>query len=659
VIPHRKGLTLVTFWCIVAAAAWVLPWGYGGDDATAASDTSASEPSPSPSHVEETVSPSPEPQPVETVTVTPTPEPTTAPSPEPEVEEKKPITPLVATIGTSIGASPTAIEIGDTTTITASLTNSGDSPATNAGLTISVPKELVVGPTTPDPDVVDVDPGGNSALVYEFGTLGVGDTKTVQFEAEGDDDPGSPVIVEAAGRADGGLQEFAQAAITVTEPDPVVRISDPRGPGFAQVGESVGYNLTVRNPGQVPATNLAIVYLVPSEIHVQRAGLPKGVDAVQIGIFKGKEDVVWAIDKLGPGKTVKVNWQGVVVGRGDLAARSTARAEADGKVVDSSGSSTYLADEAGTASRNPHFEPVVRRVVIKETVTVTPPSQRRPSDAGVAGSSSELPFTGGTPSRIVTIAIALLMFGTLLVVLSSKRLRGRRVVVGCVALLAVATACFAQDPPPDRVKGETITRNGNGPDGDGEGQDDQEGGDDQGILDDPALQPQDEDQGAGGRAGGAGDPSDDVDLDDALAGPAAVVPVAPEPQTRVVRRVGTRTIGEDDLQIGSATSIAGVSRSVSGSGGGAGTVTRVGAARLRATVAPEGDHQVATVVMTNMSRLKRLQVNGNLLLKVAGFGTLRGGGVNRVLNPNGEVTAHFEFRLPAGSFTIQPSFSAA
>jgi uncharacterized repeat protein (TIGR01451 family) len=656
VIPHRKALTLVIIWCVVAVAAWVLPSGYGGDDATAATETSDSDVSPSPSPVEETVSPSPEP--VETVTATPNAEPTTAPSPEPEAEEKQPITPLVATIGTSIGASPTNIEIGEITTITASLTNSGDSPATNAGLTISVPKQLVVGPANPDPDVVDVDPGGNSALVYEFGTLGVGATKTVTFEAEGDKDPGSPVIVEAAGRADDGLQEFAQAAITVTEPDPVVKISNPNGPGFAQVGERVGYSLTVRNPGQAPATNLAIVYLVPSEIHVQRAGLPNGVDAVQIGIFKGKEDVVWAIDKLGPGKTVKVNWQGVVSGRGDLAAQAKVRAEAAGKVVDTSGSSTFLADEGGTGSTNPPFEPVVRRVVIEETVAVTPPSERAPTDGGVSGSSSGLPFTGGAPSRIVTIAIAFMLAGTLLIVLSSKRLRGRRVVVGCVALLAVATACFAQDPPPDRVKGETITRDGNGSNGGG-GQDDQAGDDDQGILDDPAIDPDDGDQGTGGQGEGAAVPSGDVDLDDALAGPAAVVPIVPQPQTRVVRRVGTRTIDEDDLQIGSASSIAGASRSVSGSGGGAGASTRVGASRLRANVTPKGDHFVATVVMTNMSRLKRLQVNGNLLLQVAGFGTLRAGGVNRVLNPNGEVTAHFEFKLPAGSFTIQPSFSAA
>jgi uncharacterized repeat protein (TIGR01451 family) len=652
VTPHRKALTLIIFWCVVAAAAWVMPWGYGGDDATAAAESSDSDVSPSPSPVEETVSPSPEP--AETVTGTPTPDPTTSPSPEPEPEEKKPIAPLVAIIGTSIGASPTEIEIGDTTTITASLTNSGDSPATNAGMTISVPKQLVVGSTTPDPDVVDVDPGGNSALVYEFGTLGAGDTKTVEFQAEGDKDPGSPVIVEAAGRADGGFQEFAQAAVTVTEPDPVVKISDPRGPAFAQVGENVGYGLTVRNPGQVPATNLAIVYLVPSEIHVERAGLPKGVDAVQIGIFKGKEDVVWAIDKLGPGKTVRVDWEGVVAARGDLAANARARAEAGGKVVDTSGSSTYLADEAGTGSRNPHFEPVVRRVVIKETVTVTPPSERAPTDVGAAGSSSELPFTGGAPNRIVMIAIAFLLIGTLLIVLSSKRLRGRRVVVGCVALLAVATACFAQDPPPDRVKGETITRDGNGRDDGQQGQDDQAGGDDQGILDDPAVEP--EDQGAGDQGGGPGNPSDDVDLDGGLAGPAA--PVVPAPQTRVVRRVGTRTIDEDDLQIASATSIAGASRSVSGSGGGTGAITRVGSARLRAGVAPKGEHLVATVVMTNMSQLKRLQVNGNLLLQVEGFGTLRTGGVDRVLNPNGEVTAHFEFRLPAGSFTIQPSYSA-
>jgi uncharacterized repeat protein (TIGR01451 family) len=468
------------------------------------------------------------------------------------------------------------------------------------------------------------------------------------------------VTVEAEGRLD-ETSSFEQTEITVTDPEvPLVKISDPQGPTFAQVGEQVRYGLTISNAGDTPATDLAIVYLVPREIHVERAGLPRGVDAVQIGIFKGKEDVVWAIDKLAPGKQVTVDWVGTVARGGNLAARAAARAEADGAVVDRSGSSTYLADELGTGTHNPDFEPIIRRVVTRETVTVTSPSDRAPTDAGVAAGSAELPFTGGTPGRIVMIAIGFVLAGAVLVVVTSRRLRGRRVIVGCVALLVLATACIGtQETPPDRVKGETITRNqGGGVDGDNRDQapgPEDEGND--GLLDEPALDPDNEGPNADGGPGDtAVDPLPDPD-DGSVAAPPAI-PIPSTPETRVVRRVRTRTVDDNDLAIESAASITAPAAIVSRSGGGRSSA-RVGGALLRSDVDVENGRLLATVEVANASSRRRLQVGGDLLFKIDGFGTLRAGGVDRVLNPNGEINAQFEFQLPSGSFSSQPSFSAS
>jgi hypothetical protein len=45
---QRKALTLIVFWCLVALAAWVLPWGYEGEETAAASGSPAAEPTPTP-----------------------------------------------------------------------------------------------------------------------------------------------------------------------------------------------------------------------------------------------------------------------------------------------------------------------------------------------------------------------------------------------------------------------------------------------------------------------------------------------------------------------------------------------------------------------------------------------------------------------------------
>jgi hypothetical protein len=328
--------------------------------------------------------------------------------------------------------------------------------------------------------------------------------------------------------------------------------------------------------------------------------------------------------------------------------------------VDRSGSSTYLANELGTGTHNPDFEPIVRRVVTRETVTVTPPSERAPTDAGVAGGSAELPFTGGTPRGIVLIAIGFLIAGAVLVVVTSRRLRGRRMIVGCMALLVLATACIGtEETPPDRVKGETITRNGGGGDNGNEPPEDgtaDEGND--GILDDPAVDPGSEGPNADAGPGDASaDPLTDPDEDGSIAAPPAI-PVPPAPESRVVRRVTTRTVDEDDLAIESAASITAPTATVSRSGGGRSSA-RVGGALLNSDVDVENGRLLATVELANASNRRRLQVGGDLLFKIEGFGTLRTGGVDRVLNPNGEISAQFEFQLPAGSFSSQPSFSAS
>jgi hypothetical protein len=561
---------------------------------------------------------------------------------------------------TSISASPASIEVGEDTSITVVLRNGGDAPATGAGMTISVPNPLEVGGASPDPDQVDSDPGGVS-INYEFGTLGPGESRSATITATGDRDPGSPVITEVAGRAD-GLTSFSDVSITVTEPEAsAVRIS-AQGPTFAQVGEQVGYSLKIANPRNAPVTDLAIVYLVPSEIDVERAGLSPGVDAVQIGAFKGKEDIVWAIDKLGPKKKLTVEWLGKVTKGGDLAAQATVRAESEGVALDRASASTYLANEIGTSVDNPDFEPIVRRVVTTETVTVTP-SERAPTSAlgTTSGSdSSELPFTGGTPGKIIAIAIGMMVGGGMLVALTSRRLRGRRVIVASIALLILATACIgSEEPPPDRVKGETITR-GDGENGGGQnGDNSDQNGNDDAQLDQPSVQP--------GNDGSPDNGPDGTDPGD-LAGPAGIAnvgagtsttgPVPLAPETRTVRRVQKRTIDEDDLAVEAAPSFSGRATTVSMNGG-RGSSASNGVARLTSSVDARGQRLVATVTLSNRSNKRKLHMSGDLLYRVGGFRMLRSQSIDHSLNPDGEVSATFEFRLPGGSTTTQPSFSAS
>jgi hypothetical protein len=265
---------------------------------------------------------------------------------------------------------------------------------------------------------------------------------------------------------------------------------------------------------------------------------------------------------------------------------------------------------------------------------------------------------------VLLIAIGLIAGGALFVALASKRLRGRKVIVGSLALLVIATACMgSEETPPDRVKGESITRGDGNGGGNNDGEDDNGAPGEDDSLDDPAVEPGDGPDGEDdvpfgddepdGDLGDVADPIDDGIDDDAVAAPPPT-----EPETRVVRRVRTRTIDEEDLAIQASPSLNGDTRTIS-SGGGGHPTTRAGAALLSSDVVAQGKRLVASVSVSNTSERKRLHVTGDLLYKVAGFGTLNAGQIDELLNPGGEVTAQFEFRVPGGTFSAQPSFSAS
>ena len=664
----RKAAILVVFWCLLASFAWLVPGAYSeaheGTEPAGSSPAAEATPIPTPSSATE---PSAPPSPAPTPSVAPSMAATPTPAPEPTAPSRGERTrrPAVApppALAVDLSVSPGAVEVGEQATITAVVTNEGVDPATNAGVTISVPNALDVIGGTPDPDQIDNDPGGTS-VNFLFGDLAPDDSRTVGVTVEGAEDTGAPVVLGAEARADGATA-FDETQITVTEPEvPDVAVSDPSGPRFATVGQQVRYSITVKNAGTVPAKDVAVVYLVPSEVHVVGAGFAPGVDAVQVGVSGGKEDIVWVIDSLAPGKRLSLDWNGRVTGSGDLAAESVARVELHGTVADSGKGATYLARAGGTGGSNPTFEPVQRRIVTTERIEVPPPAERAATVPEVGAGSSDLPFTGADPRVAVMFALTLIALGASFVAVASPRLEGRRVAACCLGFLVLATACVGgrEESGPDVVKGKTVTRDGPG--------------DESPELDEPAVQPGDDTAGpeTGDKGGPSGGPGAEGEPDDApgsqessvIAGPAPLPsPQPPETDAQLVRRVTTKTIEAEDLPIVPMPSTrgAGARFSWDDSATTAATgrsVTRGGIFRLTSKVTGAGTHLEGTVSIENTASRKRLQVDGVLMQDVAGFGALRGGSTTKVLNPGGSVTFSSAFRLPSGSYTTVPSFDAS
>ena len=81
---------------------------------------------------------------------------------------------------------------------------------------------------------------------------------------------------------------------------------------------------------------------------------------------------------------------------------------------------------------------------------------------------------------------------------------------------------------------------------------------------------------------------------------------------------------------------------------------------MTTTVVPSGTGMRATVTIANVAERTRAELSGRIDLVISAGGgalaTLTGETVDVTLNPDGETSASFTFRLPTGSYSAMGVF---
>ena len=559
----------------------------------------------------------------------------------------------------SVAASPSSILVGQTSHVAAEVTNTGDATASGLIVDISVPPQLDIM----DAGLEPFEPRHGGAIVrFHLGSLPAGDSAEAWLDLEGAHQTAPSGATVSASAAAGGLRDSGSAQIVVVgstgNQDLSLTTSTDRL--LVQIGDFAHYSITVTNVGETRLNDVVVVDRLPSEIRYWSIDFVPEIDAVQVGQSGGREDIVWVKNSLRPGRSVTVTWTGRASSLGDLAAVNSVTAKAEEADPVNEERTTYLGTAAISSTSNPDFDAIVKARRIERTVT-------RPA-GGTRG--SVLPVTGLEDPTPVIVGLVLIALGGLL--LWSKRWREPRkkwTAISLALVMTAAAACAGSEPndqaaqkrdanqsredkkekKKEDVKGRRIENNndnngsGNGPAGGG-----------------PA-----------GTGGGTTDPSSPSVPVPApaipVAAPAPVPGPAPTEQVTVTRRVLT-TIGLGDLAIDELGARRADNEMTFTWNETARKVTRATSRRvftkgatveLLTSLSTSGDQVDVTVMVRNLSRNRRLSVDGNLIHGVTGSsGSIASfsAPVDTVLAPSGETTARFTYLLPSGDYDVTARF---
>ena len=180
-----------------------------------------------------------------------------------------------------------------------SVSNSGNGPAENAVI-----------------HLLPLPPDEGAPATHRIGTLGAGETKTVEIELVARQ--GGKLSIQARATADGGLNVAAAEEVAVRQPAVQVEVV---GPARQYAGAPATYRVRVRNPGDAPARRVKVT-----------ANLPEGAECVAAS-HDGKIDVkharaTWSLSSLAAGAEQLFTVKCLVKTPGEN--RLEAVAEADG-----------------------------------------------------------------------------------------------------------------------------------------------------------------------------------------------------------------------------------------------------------------------------------------------------------------------------------------
>ena len=568
----------------------------------------------------------------------------------------------------TVDPSVTALRVGEEMTVDIEVTN-GTAQAETIALTMGVPDVLEFVSSVPSGTSAPAGPPPLSeAVSIPLGSVASGSSASAEvvLAAVKPGPPAGQIEIQA----DDGAQIVAadNFVVDVLEsdaelPGALSLAAAPPSALLAQVGDRVEYELVVANESTEILRDVTIVERVAPEVHVLAAPLVAGVDAVQIGRFLEKEDIVWVIDELDPGEEVGLPWAGQVQAPGDLAVVSNARATARRTDAVSASAEHFLASPSTpTEESNPPFTPIVRRVAI-----TTP-----------AAAPGTLPMTG-LAGLWVAVGVIAILVGFTVWRFGSPRARGKRI-PGALLLLCLMTAACVSSPSNEEpsasgtpeVKGRRIERGNNNQQNeeqadsdtsqDGDGANDNDNANNNGDASDENGQD------------GSNDPADDDEPTDVPSDEVAttdedevVTPPAP-PEEETVSFV-TRELTLGELPIEAAASSTGTSGrfewdessrsmiSASSSipaGNGPSPIVTTSLPVVSGTI-------VANVRIQNPFNDRRFHVEGHLVHEISGSGLttrLLSDPIDVVLAPGGSTLATFEYLAPSGTYDFTGSFVA-
>jgi uncharacterized repeat protein (TIGR01451 family) len=197
-------------------------------------------------------------------------------------------------------AAPDRVVLGDSATVTLTVSNPGDGPAEHVKIKALLPEGLE-------------HPRGRQFEV-DLGALAPQEQRTLQLVCTARTQ--GPQRCEAAAAADGGLKAGAVAPVEVVLP----RIDlAAAGPHLRYLERKAVYVFKATNPGSAPATNVTVQAVVPRGLKVQTATSGGQYDATA-------GTVSWFIGDLPPGQSREVSVGVLPVSPGEQRVRATVTA---------------------------------------------------------------------------------------------------------------------------------------------------------------------------------------------------------------------------------------------------------------------------------------------------------------------------------------------
>jgi hypothetical protein len=416
-----------------------------------------------------------------------------------------------------------------------------------------------------------------------------------------------------------------------------------------QLRHNVSYSVTVTNPGSEPVTGVVISNEVPPEIDVHDVPLIPQAASITLSSLGRSETIIWTLDRLAAGRSVRLPWTGEVGILGDFVADNSVTAEAEG-VTSRAEDRIFLAGASTRADTGSTSEPrtiVKRKRIVRHEVQTLAQNVLRP-----APSPSALPSTGADLRGWIIGASVVALLGAL-IFLIGRRGNLRRVHVLLILCLLIAACMQDQEPTAtpdrtevgedgedDRVKGERFRR-GQDQDGDPTGETGETDAAAEGALDDqPTTSPD-------------APVEPEVTANEVVRVPVVeVVEVSiPAPEPISLGPLGgdntiTYTWDEAQREIAAAAS---------------GRILRPDATTsLLAGLSVEAPFIGVDVELTNTGS-DPVQANGTLVLSIAesagGVITrLESRSIDETLDPGESASARFSYALPSGEYVSVATF---